>query len=34
MMVDLLAEGSPMELRDRFGEQDLEEVFVKVVGAQ
>jgi len=30
----LLAEGSPMELRERFGEQDLEEVFVKVVGAQ
>jgi sodium transport system ATP-binding protein len=30
----LLAEGSPAELRERFGELDLEEVFVKVVGAK
>jgi sodium transport system ATP-binding protein len=27
----LLAEGTPTELRTRFGEQDLEEVFVKIV---
>lgn len=29
----LLAEGSPAELRARYGEQDLEEIFVKVVGS-
>ncbi len=28
----LLAEGTPAELRARYGEQDLEEVFVRVVG--
>ena len=27
----LMAEGSPAELRDRFGEQDLEEVFVQIM---
>ena len=30
----LLAEGTPAELRARFGETDLEEVFVKVVGGE
>ncbi|HWL16934.1 MAG TPA: ATP-binding cassette domain-containing protein [Opitutus sp.] len=28
----LLAEGSPAELRERYGEQDFEELFVKAVG--
>jgi sodium transport system ATP-binding protein len=30
----LLAEGTPGELRTRYGQQDLEEVFVKVIGAE
>jgi len=29
----LLAEGTPSELRERFGEKDLEDVFVKIVTA-
>lgn len=30
----LLAEGTLADLRARYGEQDMEEVFVKVVGAE
>jgi sodium transport system ATP-binding protein len=30
----LLAEGTPAELRARYGQQDLEEVFVKVIGGE
>jgi sodium transport system ATP-binding protein len=30
----LVAEGTPAELRQRFGEQDMEEIFIQAIGGE